>query len=63
MQEPRWGTLKTPKWTYITILTKNKFHLAHFDHARCPYISLKWSNDSLNLKHINSKSEPKTYTL
>ena len=50
IQEPRWGTLiilcqmkphSTPKWTYSTILTKNKFHLAHFDHARYPYISLK----------------------
>ena len=25
---------------YSTILTKNKFQLAHFDHAHYPYISL-----------------------
>ncbi len=30
----------TPKWTYITILTKNKSHLDHFDHVRYPYMSL-----------------------
>ncbi len=35
----------TPKWTYSTILTKNKSHLAHFDHARYPYMSL--TNETL----------------
>ncbi len=41
IQKPGWGTLViTPKWTYSTILTKIKSHLAHFDHARYPYISL-----------------------
>ncbi len=35
---------------YSTILTKNESHLAHFDHARYPYISLKGKSE--NLKEI-----------
>ena len=35
---------------YSTILTKNKSHLAHFDHARYPYISLSFHT----IVHLNN---------